>query len=175
MTYPKKFLEIMEQTFHWEGGVSDQQYDAGGYTNMGVTMPFLSEYLGRTATREDIRSLTKDVAIAAYHKNVWLKHRIFVYPEDVQALVFNCFTGSLTFGYAITRAIQKYLGLVPDGVVGPKTIEKFQDTNEHPELFAREMALEALRLLVRECVRNPTQLKFLEGWFNRYSTFIPSC
>jgi len=58
-------------TAKWEGGWSDHAADPGGKTNFGVTQATLGTYLGRAATADEIRALTKDQAKAIFKKLFW--------------------------------------------------------------------------------------------------------
>jgi len=59
------------QTAKWEGGWSDHAADRGGKTNWGITQATLSAYLGRPATANEIRNLTKEQAKTIYRKLFW--------------------------------------------------------------------------------------------------------
>lgn len=52
--------------FREEGGFADDTHDPGGATNMGITIATLSRWLGRRATVDDVKSMTRSTADAIY-------------------------------------------------------------------------------------------------------------
>lgn len=54
-----------------EGGYVDHPADPGGATNLGVTIGTLSGWLGRKATKAEVRALTVDAVKPIYRKNYW--------------------------------------------------------------------------------------------------------
>lgn len=74
-----------------EGGskVTNDPTDPGGITKYGVTIPALSEYLGRKATPDEIRELTEDVAVKVYKKRFWDVVGGNVLPSGLDYAVFD--------------------------------------------------------------------------------------
>lgn len=66
-----------------EGGYTNHQEDSGNWsggkvgvgilvgTNLGISAPVLSKYLGRTAAVNDMKNLSVTVAMDIYKKNYW--------------------------------------------------------------------------------------------------------
>lgn len=176
LPYPKAFLAVMEQTFHWEGGVANVEHDKGGLTNMGITKPFLSQYLGRPATDDDIVHLTREAALDAYYKLVWEGFRITHYPDFLRLELFNAYTGSTWLGNVCTKRLQEGTGLFPDGIVGPKSVAQFRRMDDWPQdeklMFNQKFVALMIEELIGICERDPTQIKFMRGWFRRYNSFL---
>jgi hypothetical protein len=63
------------------------------------------------------------------------------------------------------KLAQLIVGATPDGAVGDKTIEKFN--NVEPEAFKKAYALAKITRYADICNKNRTQSKFLLGWINR--------
>jgi lysozyme family protein len=166
----------MDKTFHWEGGVANDPVDRGGLTNMGVTRPFLSQFLGRPATDADLLNLTKDTALGAYFKNVWQGFGIPDYPDFLRLEMFNCFTGSTWLGVQCAKRLQSMAGLVADGQIGPASKAKFREmdgwADERKRTFNREFVKAIIEELIGICQRDPSQIRFMLGWFRRYSEFL---
>src|SRR5688500_7220555 len=58
---------IIDMILRHEGGrFTDDPTDAGGPTRWGITIPVLSQFLGRKATKADIIALTMDTASRIY-------------------------------------------------------------------------------------------------------------
>lgn len=121
--YTDEFLGILARTFEIEGGIADIKEDRGGYTNLGITLPFLSQYLGRPATKDDIDSLTKPVAAAAYWKNIWVGLAIEQYPTWAREAMFNAAVGSLWLYHRMIARLQQIVGATADGFWGPQSMK----------------------------------------------------
>lgn len=117
--YTDEFLGILARTFEIEGGIADIKEDRGGYTNMGITIPFLSQYLGRQATQIDIANLTKPEAAAAYWCNIWQGLAIEQFPTWAREAMFNAACGSLWLFHRMIPRLQAIVGTTVDGYWGP--------------------------------------------------------
>jgi lysozyme family protein len=60
---------------------------------------------------------------------------------------------------------QKVVGVLPDGVVGPKTLKAYNEAEE--EEFVLKFALAKIARYAAIVNRNRSQSKFLLGWINR--------
>ncbi len=58
-------------TLKHEGGYVDDSRDPGGATNLGITIGTLSEWLGRPATKAEVRALTPPKVRPIFRKNYW--------------------------------------------------------------------------------------------------------
>lgn len=175
--YPKPFLAILAKTFAWEGGVADLEHDHGGLTNMGVTQSTYSTYLGRPATAAEVNAMTKGTAIDVYYKLFWLGQKIPLMPDFLRLEMFNSYTGSTFLGNQVLKALQKLLGCKHiDAKIGPETDAKFRECEKWPsdrkDWLNNAVVKAILYELISICVRDPTQLKWIRGWFNRYSEFF---
>ena len=54
-----------------EGGWADDAADPGGATNLGVTIGTLSLWLGRPATKAEVKALTVATVAPIYRRNYW--------------------------------------------------------------------------------------------------------
>jgi len=170
--YPGRFEEIMESVRKWEGGLTDHPADRGGLTNMGITRDYYATYLGvdrALITDEMIRDLTWDDAKAIYWKNTYTKIGIEKLPEILQPAVTHF---AITSGES--RAIQKLqlvVGAKQDGKLGPDTLAKVKAMQEKLGNDKKLLGLylqEILRYMIRIVKSRPSQIVFLEGWFNRF-------
>jgi lysozyme family protein len=71
MTQEDFFPRVMEFVYAREGGFANHSQDPGGATNMGITIGTLSRWLGRKATVEDVKNLTKEEATKIYRAYYW--------------------------------------------------------------------------------------------------------
>lgn len=70
---------------------------------------------------------------------------------------------------AILR-LQETLKVKVDGVLGPKTLAALE--LEEPRRLANKIALERIKMASRIVKKDPSQLKWLGGWIERFSEFI---
>ncbi|MCA0318234.1 MAG: hypothetical protein LCH88_09210 [Proteobacteria bacterium] len=72
-----------------EGGYVDHPKDPGGATNRGVTIGTLSGWLGRPATKAEVRALTAADVTPIYRKNYWDACGCDALPAGVDLAVFD--------------------------------------------------------------------------------------
>jgi lysozyme family protein len=72
-----------------EGGYVDDKHDPGGATNRGVTIGTLSGWLGRPATKAEVRALTVADVTPIYRKNYWNACGCDALPAGVDLAVFD--------------------------------------------------------------------------------------
>jgi len=103
-----------------EGGYVDHPRDPGGATNKGVTIGTLSDWLGRPATKAEVKALkVKDVA-PIYKANYWDVIRGDDLPMGVNLVTFDA---SVNSGPARgARWLQRAVGTKADGAVGDITV-----------------------------------------------------
>jgi lysozyme family protein len=103
-----------------EGGWADHPKDPGGATNLGVTIGTLSDWLGRPATKAEVRALTKASVAPIYRRNYWNAVRGDELPAGVDYAVFD-FAVNSGRGRAIP-SLQRAIGVADDGKLGPITL-----------------------------------------------------
>lgn len=120
MTTDRLIDEILKR----EGGYQDDPTDSGnahgGATNFGITARTLGEWrrLGRQATKAEMKALTVEEARAIYKAQYVRPFEDVPFPDLQAALVdFGVNSGTVT---AIEK-LQEVLGVVVDGVLGPRT------------------------------------------------------
>jgi len=105
-----------------EGGYVDHPKDPGGATNKGITIGTLSKWLGRKATKQEVRDIPDDVVHDIYKSNYWDRVRGDNLPDGLDLVAFD---GGVNSGVSRgARWLQKGLGVKADGVVGDKTLGK---------------------------------------------------
>lgn len=125
---PKKqdnFMRVQEVIKVAEGGFSDHPVDRGGPTNYGITIGTLSDYLGRPATREEVKSLTYDKALTIFRQFYWIPIRGDELPIAFALMTYNARvnSGPKDGERFLQRALNKQgAGLDVDGEIGPLTI-----------------------------------------------------
>ncbi|MCX7924147.1 MAG: N-acetylmuramidase [Clostridia bacterium] len=161
------FEEAFKRTLGYEGGLSNDKYDAGGLTKYGISQ--------RSYPNLDIKNLTLDQAKAIYKKNYWdACHCGEINDKKVAMQVFDIAINSGCGGAG--KLVQKTLNamaphsVVEDGSIGPKTIEAINKVNS--KQYNNNLVAARIQFYNAICQRNPTQNKFLKGWTNRAMGFV---
>lgn len=149
----------LAQVLKHEGGWSDHPKDPGGATMKGVTLKTYSDWLGRLASKDELRNIPDDHLSAIYKTRFWDAVKGDDLPAGVDFAVFDMAVNSGP-GRAV-RMLQAAVGAVPDGAIGPKTLAavKAKDPAALIETYQknRQHFLEAL----------PTFATFGKGWTRR--------
>lgn len=115
------FAKIMSHLFASEGGYVDHPRDPGGATNHGITFAVLQKWRGKRITKTDVRNLKQAEAADIYKAWYWDKVYADLWPAGPDYSVFD-FGVNAGPNRAI-KTLQKTVGVVPDGKVGPITKE----------------------------------------------------
>lgn len=159
-----------------EGGFVNDPNDRGGATNFGVTQATYSEWLGRTATVDEVRRMDIDTALEIYRANYYFKPRINGFPEPTQPQIFDCAVNhgqkrAIKFVQTIINLSDVDL-LVVDGLNGPRTMKAAAKVYEAMgDYFINAIADERIDFYRRIVARDSSQKKFLKGWLNRANSF----
>ena len=153
------FANVMQS----EGGYVWDKDDAGGETNLGVTIGAWGAYLNRAIQPGEMKALTQEKVKPFYRSMYWDKVRGDDLPAGVDYAVFD-FAVNAGVGRA-AKFLQRAVGAVDDGAIGPGTLalvakitpgKLLQNFAEQKEAFYNTLA-----------DKNPTQQKFLKGWLAR--------
>lgn len=137
-----------------EGGYTNNPKDPGGETNWGITAAVAHEngYTG------EMRCMPKDFAKLVYAKHYWRP----AFDNLPYAVAFQLFDGAVNSGPGqSTRWLQRAVGVVDDGVFGPKTAAAVA-AMPVPAVVA---GYNAERLLTMTSL--PTWAVFGKGWARR--------
>lgn len=167
---------IIDRILTREGGWTDRPNDRGGATNWGITLPFLSDRLGRSATVDELRALTREQAAA--HYRAWLAETkldgLCHYAPD-EGMADACIDWAVqTTPAKAIKVLQQALGLKGadvDGVLGSQTLAAYDAIGE-PQAVLRGIVTQRVQYRVRRVVSEPSQLEFLMGWVNRDLGFL---
>lgn len=156
----KKTMDFFKK---WEGGYVWDKDDAGGPTNIGITLTTFRKYYGQDKTIEDLKNMSDEQWEYIFRKGFWDKAKCDqIEDDDIAMLVCNmCWgSGSVT----AIKKIQKCLGCTADGVVGPQTLAAL-NKQRHRYVFNKlwNMRYEWFHQIA-EIGNNK---KYLKGWLNR--------
>ena len=142
MEVSEKFQRAQNFVRKWEGGLTDDKYDAGGITKYGVSIVFLRDcwwtherlkqcgVLDYPVTRETIKGLEYESAKKLFYLYFWQRGGF----EDVP-VPFDMFLYDFSVNCGIKTAIKKTqscLGVSADGIIGPITIKKLEQCLTEP-------------------------------------------
>ncbi len=121
------FQAALDHVLLMEGGYTDDPYDPGGPTNLGITLADLATYRGAEITdanAEELNAAVKALTAAAvapiYLSRYWRPSRADVLPP---ALALFHFDTAVNQGIsAAARMLQQALSVDIDGEIGPRTL-----------------------------------------------------
>jgi lysozyme family protein len=118
-----------------EGGFTNDQRDLGnhlpdgrqGCTMLGCTQANWEAYIGHKVTQDDMKKLTKDDVKPLYKKNYWDAVSGDLLPSGLDYAAFDF---AINAGPAASRKmIQRALGVVADGAIGPNTLKAINEAD----------------------------------------------
>ncbi len=155
----QNFASSLAHVLKHEGGWADHPRDPGGATMKGVTLATYSDWLGRQATKDELRAISDEHLRTIYRARFWDAVRGDELPSGVDYVVFDMAVNSGPGRAA--RMLQAAVGVTPDGAIGPKTLAAVQAQDPAALIAAfqrnRQHFLEAL----------PTFDAFGKGWTRR--------
>lgn len=157
-------MSAIDEIIEREGGFVDNPADRGGPTNMGITLPVLSKWLGRVATIDELKALDRATAFAIYDK-MFLRDTgiVKIADEGLRGLVLDA-----AVNHGPRRAVvilQQALGVTADGILGPATLSALATTPQVSVHFLARRLQFFAKLLA-----NASQLQFAAGWMNRVAS-----
>ena len=173
------FEAAMKVVFGHEGGIADDPDDNGGFTNMGLTIPFLNsmadpmKYTGHAApwTRDDVANMSRATAYQIYKDCIWdrngygnIKDVLVATKVFDQAVNMGEFWGEKLTQRAVNK-LQYQPPLMADGNLGPKSYAAINSLDRTELLLAmRATAEDFYEGLIKQ---DPTQEKFRKTWMSR--------
>ena len=161
------FERALTHVLEMEGGYSDDPYDPGGPTNLGITLSVYADWKGvapDAALKEELQSISTATAGAIYAARYWR-------PADCDdlppALAFFHFDTAVNHGVTgAIRLLQQAVGTDVDGEMGPLTLGAVAKA-------AVEDMLQAYAEVRRERYRAlPHFWRFGRGWLARVDTTL---
>lgn len=157
-----------------EGGYVNHPNDKGGPTNKGVTIATWRK-VGYDKDGDgdidvdDLKLLTtEDVVNRVLKPHYWDKWKADqIKNQSIANLVVDWTWGSGAWGIKYPQMI---LGVVADGVVGPKTLAAINNYPDQSELF-KKLWLRRKQHFEDIVKADPSQKVFLKGWLNRLNDF----
>jgi lysozyme family protein len=114
------FAACLRLTLAYEGGWSDNKADPGGATMKGITLATYSAWLGRDATKDELKAIPQGHVETIYRNQYWDKVRGDDLPAGLDLVAFDAAVNS-----GVKRGatwLQLAVGAIPDGMVGGATV-----------------------------------------------------
>jgi lysozyme family protein len=158
----KNFRDCLELVLKHEGGYVNHPKDPGGMTNLGVTKKVWEDWVGHPVTEKDMRELTPALVGPMYEMKYWRTSYCEKLPRGLDLLVFSMAVNAGS-GRSV-KLLQDSIGVVADGVIGPKTMAKINEANVEALI---DKFSEARTAFYKGLKTFPV---FGKGWLNRTNT-----
>lgn len=133
-----RFRACLNQTLGWEGGFSNDKYDAGGATMRGVTQAEYNRWRVRhTLEKKPVNEITRAEWEAIYHEGYWEEVNGDKLPGGVDLVTFDY--GVNSGPQVAIRCLQRAVGAIPDGHMGQQTLDCLE-RRDPDEVVAKMMA-----------------------------------
>jgi lysozyme family protein len=149
--------DIIDDIIDREGPATNDPNDRGGRTQYGISERTNPEaWADGQVTREEAEAIYRQKYVVGPHFNR-------IQDPKLQSLLVDW---GVTSGPAIAiMALQRVVGVEADGVIGPLTLEA---VSEYPAAqLVVWMVGERVKMIGRIVSRNPSQIKYLNGWLAR--------
>lgn len=160
------FDPIVKKVLKSEGGYVDDPRDAGGATNMGITLAALRDWRKRPIAKQDVKDLSQAEAIAIYRANYWNPVKGDDLPAGVDYVVFDASVNSGP--KTAVKWLQRAVGVNDDGIIGPKTLAAVRALPARVVINkALDLRLAAMRQMKNTKTGALLWPAFGKGWSNR--------
>lgn len=160
-----EFLPAIQYVLVNEGGFTNNPNDPGGATNFGI--------LQREMPGVDIRTITREQAIAFYEPNYWNKAPYAnITSQQVATKLFDLHVNlGLVPAVKIAQNALGFQGPDVDGNMGPMTVGAINAANQASFLAGVVSLLTAHYKLLE--AKNPKLMVFDRGWMARANKLPP--
>jgi len=155
----KNFRDCLELVLKHEGGYVDHPKDPGGRTNLGVTQRVWEDWVGHEVDEKAMRALTPAIVAPMYEMKYWRTSYCEKLPRGLDLLVFSMAVNAGS-GRSV-KLLQDAIGVVADGVIGPRTMARINEANVETLI---DNFSEARRQFYRGLKTFPV---FGRGWLSR--------
>ncbi len=167
---------IITIILQFEGGFANYPADHGGPTNFGITAATLGESLGlgKAASVDQVRSLTRAEAVRIYMKSYLTGPRFDEIADDTARLVLVD-TGVLHGPARAIAMLKQCLGLDSSPQPEPRLDDaaiKAANQDAAPNRLAGRLLGLRLKAYTSQISEDRTQLQFLNGWVNRVAALL---
>ena len=158
-----RFEECLARVLKHECGYVNDPLDTGGRTNLGVTQRVWEEWVGHPVSEADMRALTPQKIAPMYKMKYWNPSYCEKLPKGLDYVVFD-FAVNAGPGRSV-KTLQQAIGVVADGVIGPRTMAAINGAN--PKELISKFSDARTDFYQGIVARKPDQVRFIRGWLNR--------
>ena len=152
-----------------EGGYVDHPNDRGGATNQGITIDRLSEYLGRDATKKEVKNLDYETITLIYKKYYWDAMNLDnIQDQGIATALFDM--GVLCGTRTAIRLAQEILNIRKTKKMDKSTIDAINETTD--EKFITNFSKRNIKRFKAIVANRISQKVFLKGWINRANRLL---
>lgn len=148
-----QFEKSLQKVLIHEGGdkYTNHPKDPGKGTKYGITQAVYDDYRnGKGLKQRSVKNIEESEMTEIYRVRYWLAAKCDSLPAGVSYVVFD---GAVNSGVAqSTKWLQRALGVNPDGVIGPATLNAVKDWKNYDNLIDKI------------CDRRLAFLKALKTW-----------
>ena len=161
------FGSAFEKMLHDEGGMqlTDIPGDRGGMTYAGIARNPNPDWPGwALVDRKEFGGPLTSMVREFYRRRFW----DVVRGDEIkdQAIAETIFNFAVNTGTSVAiKLAQVIVGAIPDGGIGPKTVELLNQCTA--QKFVPSYALAKIQRYANICNKDRGQSKFLLGWINR--------
>jgi len=161
--------EALIFTLKNEGGYVDIPQDRGGATNKGITINTLSRYLGRKASKKEVKNLNHKTITAIYKKYYWdVMNLDNLQDQSIATVLFDM--GVLTGPGTSARIAQEVLNITQTKKFDKATLQALNATTAQE--FIPKFAKRHIKRFNEIVANRPSQKIFLKGWKNRANRLL---
>ena len=157
----ERFRRAVEVVLEHEGGYVNDPRDPGGETKYGISK--------RSYPDLDIASLTREDAIAIYHRDWWRRYGYDRLQDDAVAtkLLDMAVNMGPATAHRLLQEVLVFLGynVAVDGIIGPQTIGAANKAD--PKRLLQALRWKAAERYFRLVEQRPQSRAFLIGWLRR--------
>lgn len=158
-----RFEDCLARVLRHEGGYVHDKLDSGGRTNLGVTQRVWEEWVGHPVSEADMKALTLEKVAPMYKMKYWNPSYCEKLPKGLDYVVFD-FAVNAGTGRSV-KTLQSAIGVLADGVIGPRTMAAINDAN--PKELINKFSDARADFYQGIVTRKPDQARFIRGWLNR--------
>lgn len=172
----KKYEKRLQE---FEGTVyANKPSDKGGPTNSGITIDTFQMFYGQDKTIEDLKKMTYEQWYHIMKGGFWDRCKADQIKNQSVAEIFVDWT--INSGWKMIKKVQKIVGVVEDGIVGPKTITAINSCNQQALHYRIKKARAQwyigcvdgdLDLDPRATIL-PTNIANIDGWMRRLGNML---
>ena len=158
--------EIITDVIQAEGGaaVTNDPVDAGDRTQYGI-----SEAANPAAWADG--AVTEKEAREIYLQKYVVWPKFHTIPPSHAKLQAQLIDFGVTSGpQHVIQQLQRLLGVDVDSKLGPQTLQAIRNTD--PRILNNNLMAIRIKMVGRVVAKNPTQIKWLNGWLNRCLEFM---